>query len=453
MPVVIAAVPDCVRTARRAGKKPDDPTPPTGEVNIDNEFEKTSDILVVYFSKTNTTQSVALTIQGLTDADLFEVERKEPYPDEYTPTTEIAQEEKNANARPELKTYFPKSVVEQYDTIFVGFPIWWGTAPMPVLTFLNFYDWSGKTIYTFCTAASSGIGGSTEDIRTNAQNATVVEGRRFQRNDAAAIEAWVTSLNFNQPPIDPPELEPTQSLTYERNGNAYTVTGVSEDVEDIVIPAEHEGLPVTQIGNDAFTYARHTADILSVVIPDSVTVIGRNAFYHRSELTTVTISQGSALTAIDNNAFAGNNSLKSIFLPKGLARLGSDNEYGDPSTVFNGCGSLDTITVDRDNPVFSSEGNALIEIATHKLIRGTNNTVIPDSVTTIGSRAFSDVNIMTELVIPVSVTKIERYIISWRSTSITTIRYLGTEAQWNAVDKESSWDNDNADYRLVFGEN
>lgn len=419
MPVVIAAVPDCVRTARRAGKKPDDPTPPTGEVNIDNEFEKTSDILVVYFSKTNTTQSVALTIQGLTDADLFEVERKEPYPDEYTPTTEIAQEEKNANARPELKTYLPKSVVEQYDTIFVGFPIWWGTAPMPVLTFLNFYDWSGKTIYTFCTAASSGIGGSTEDIRTNAQNATVVEGRRFQRNDAAAIEAWVTSLNFNQPPIDPPELEPTQSLTYERNGNAYTVTGVSEDVEDIVIPAEHEDLPVTRIGDDAFTYARHTADILSVVIPDSVTVIGRNAFYNRSELTT----------------------------------LGSDNEFGDPSTVFNGCGSLDTITVDRDNPVFSSEGNALIEIATHKLIRGTNNTVIPDSVTTIGSRAFSDVNIMTELVIPVSVTKIERYIISWRSTSITTIRYLGTEAQWNAVDKESSWDNDNADYRLVFGEN
>lgn len=178
-----------------------------------------------------------------------------------------------------------------------------------------------------------------------------------------------------------------------------------------------------------------------------------NAFYHRSELTTVTISQGSALTAIDNNAFAGNNSLKSIFLPKGLARLGSDNEYGDPSTVFNGCGSLDTITVDRDNPVFSSEGNALIEIATHKLIRGTNNTVIPASVTTIGSRAFSDVNIMTELVIPASVTTIENYIISWRSTSITTIRYLGTEAQWNAVDKESSWDNDNADYRLVFGEN
>lgn len=419
MPVVIAAVPDCVRTARRAGKKPDDPTPPTGEVNIDNEFEKTSDILVVYFSKTNTTQSVALTIQGLTDADLFEVERKEPYPDEYTPTTEIAQEEKNANARPELKTYLPKSVVEQYDTIFVGFPIRWGTAPMPVLTFLNFYDWSGKTIYTFCTAASSGIGGSTENIRTNAQNATVVEGRRFQRNDAAAIEAWVTSLNFNQPPIDPPELEPTQSLTYERNGNAYTVTGVSEDVEDIVIPAEHEGLPVTQIGNDAFTYARHTADILSVVIPDSVTVIGRNAFYNRSELTT----------------------------------LGSDNEFGDPSTVFNGCGSLDTITVDRDNPVFSSEGNALIEIATHKLIRSTNNTVIPDSVTTIGSRAFSDVNIMTELVIPVSVTKIERYIISWRSTSITTIRYLGTEAQWNAVTKGSSWDNNNDGYRLVFGEN
>lgn len=114
---------------------------------------------------------------------------------------------------------------------------------------------------------------------------------------------------------------------------------------------------------------------------------------------------------------------------------------------------METITVDRENPVFSSEGNALIEIAAHKLIRGTNSTVIPASVTTIGSRAFSDVNIMTELVIPINVTTIENYIISWRSTSITTIRYLGTQEQWNAVEKASSWDNDNADYRLVFGEN
>lgn len=205
------------------------PLPPNDdEVNIDNEFEKTSDILIVYFSKTNTTESVALAIYDLLDADLYEIERKEPYPEEYTPTTEIAREEKDANARPELKTYLPKSVVEQYDTIFVGFPIWWSTAPMPVLTFLNFYDLSGKTIYTFCTAASSGIGGSTEDIRANAPNATVIEGRRFNRNDDAAVEEWISSLNINRLPVDPPDLEPTASLTYERNGNAYTVTGVTE---------------------------------------------------------------------------------------------------------------------------------------------------------------------------------------------------------------------------------
>lgn len=175
-----------------------DITPPEeSEVNIDDTFTPTSKTLVVYFSKTNTTESVAKLIQSETGADIFEIERKEPYPDAYTPTTEVAKSEKEENARPELKTYLPKDIIAQYDTIFVGFPIWWGTAPMPVLSFLNFYDFSGKTIYTFCTAASSSISGSTADIRSNAKDATVVEGKRFAKNDESGVKSWITSLNLN----------------------------------------------------------------------------------------------------------------------------------------------------------------------------------------------------------------------------------------------------------------
>lgn len=262
-------------------------------------------------------------------------------------------------------------------------------------------------------------------------------------------------MHLEQKPGAPEESEtpaaPTATFTYEKNGNEYTVSGLTGDDKHVVISAEYEGLPVTAIGNDAFAYARHTEDILSVVIPDSVVTIGRNAFHNRSELTAVTIGENSALTAIDNNALAGNTSLKSIYLPKGLERLGSANSLGDPSSVFNGCGSLDQITVAAENTVFSSEGNALIEKATNTLIRGTNNTVIPASVTTLGERAFSDVNSMTELVIPVTVTSIENYLISWRTTSIATVRYLGTEEEWAAVAKGNSWDSDNTDYELVFG--
>lgn len=172
-------------------------TPPEeNEVTIDNDFTPTSKTLVVYFSKTGTTESVAKLIQAETNADIFEVERKEPYPDAYTPTTEVAKAEKDENARPELAAYLPKDVIAGYDTIFVGFPIWWGTAPMPVLSFLNFYDLSGKTIYTFCTAASSSITGSTADIRSNVSGANVVEGKRFSRSDESGIKSWIKGLNL-----------------------------------------------------------------------------------------------------------------------------------------------------------------------------------------------------------------------------------------------------------------
>lgn len=167
------------------------------EINIDNDFEVNSNILVAYFSKTNTTETIAKYVREETDADIFKIERKEDYPEQYTPTTEIAREEKNDNARPELKTYLSKGTLSKYKTIFLGFPIWWGSAPVPVLTFLNYYDFIDTTIYTFVTSASSSISGSTNDIKNNANGAIVIEGKWFSSNDKSGVTSWISTLNLN----------------------------------------------------------------------------------------------------------------------------------------------------------------------------------------------------------------------------------------------------------------
>ncbi|MDE6605023.1 MAG: hypothetical protein K2K85_03255 [Clostridia bacterium] len=172
------------------------------DANIDNTFTPTGKTLVAYFSKSNTTQRVAETIREYLDADIFEIERKEPYPSAYTPTTEVAKEEKESNSRPQLATYLPDEVIAQYDTIILGFPIWWHTAPMAVLSFLNYYDLSGKTVYTFCTSGGSPISESTADIRSNTK-ATVYEGRRFSSNDSASIRNWLDGLGLKSTPDIP----------------------------------------------------------------------------------------------------------------------------------------------------------------------------------------------------------------------------------------------------------
>ncbi len=412
--------------------------------NINNEFTATSNTLVAYFSKTNTTKGVAETIQELTDADIFEIERKEPYPNSYTPTTEVAKEEKDNNARPELATYLPDEVIAQYDTIILGFPIWWHTAPMAVLSFLNYYDVSGKTIYTFCTSGTSPITESTVDVRNNAIGATVVEGRRFTGSNDSNIESWLDGLGLiktpEQPEVPETPVESTESLTYELNGNAYTVTGVTENVDNIVIPATYNGLAVTTIGESAFAYSRHNEDIYSVTIPDSVTTIERNAFYNRDEMTTVNIGQNSQLTTIGNNAFSGNHSLTSIYIPSTVMSIGD--------SAFNNDGAIN-FTVAQANSVYRSENGHLIERATNTLIRGGQNGEVPSGITAIAQAAFRNSTNITELVIPVSVTVIGNYFIA--SSSIVTVNYMGTEEDWNAIAKSASmWNYGNRDVELIY---
>lgn len=120
------------------------------------------------------TEIVAGMIQKLTGADIFKVEPIQPYSKNYNECIAQAQADQNRNARPELKNY-PESL-EQYDTIYLGYPNYWGTMPMVLFTFLERFDFNGKTIKPFCTHEGSGLGHSVEDIKKLCPTAIVEKG-------------------------------------------------------------------------------------------------------------------------------------------------------------------------------------------------------------------------------------------------------------------------------------
>ena len=144
-----------------------------------------SKALVVYFSRTGEQYGVGVIEKGntaivadmiveQTGADSFEILPKtDNYPTTYKELTDVAKEEQNQNARPAIKDTVQN--LEQYDTIYLGYPIWWGDLPMICYTFLESYDFSGKTIVPFCTHGGSGNAGTQSKIQSVVKNATVKE--------------------------------------------------------------------------------------------------------------------------------------------------------------------------------------------------------------------------------------------------------------------------------------
>ena len=120
------------------------------------------------------TEVAAGMLQQLTGADLFQVEPVHEYPKSYNACIDEAQADQRRDARPELKRY-PESL-DGYDTIYLGYPNYWGTMPMPVFTFLEHFDFSGKTILPFCTHEGSGLGRSENDIKRLCPGASVKQG-------------------------------------------------------------------------------------------------------------------------------------------------------------------------------------------------------------------------------------------------------------------------------------
>lgn len=160
-----------------------------------NEEDKKS--LVVYFSYSGNTEKIANLIAQKTDADTFEIVPVNAYPSDYDECVDLASEEKSQNARPEIKDTI--SNIDQYDTIYLGYPCWWGTAPMITFTFLESYDMSGKTIIPFTTHGGSGFGSSVNDVRASASGAAVSENGltiRDSKVDSSTdtVSSWIESL-------------------------------------------------------------------------------------------------------------------------------------------------------------------------------------------------------------------------------------------------------------------
>ena len=157
-----------------------------------------SSVLIAYFSWSGNTEQVAQIIQQETGGDLFEIAPATPYTDDYDELLDIAQQEQSDNARPELAGQVENW--EQYDTIFVGCPNCWSDAPMAVYTFLESYDWSGKTLVPFNTSASGGFGRSLSGLEESASGASILEGISFTERtlgDAQGeVAAWLDELGL-----------------------------------------------------------------------------------------------------------------------------------------------------------------------------------------------------------------------------------------------------------------
>lgn len=129
--------------------------------------------LIAYFSWSGNTEAVAQEIQAQTGADLFEIVPAEPYTDDYDELLDIAQDEQSSDARPAIAETVDLS---SYDTVYLGFPNWWGDMPMILYTFLDEYDLSGKTIAPFNTSGGSGFSGSLDTIAEMEPEAEITEG-------------------------------------------------------------------------------------------------------------------------------------------------------------------------------------------------------------------------------------------------------------------------------------
>lgn len=145
---------------------------------------------IVDLAKGNT-ERVAEFVQKAVGGDLFEIETVREYSKDYMVCIDEAKAELREHARPELKRY-PDSI-DQYDTIFVGYPNWWGTMPMCVYTFLEHFDLTGKTIAPFCTNEGSGLGGSERELKKICKGATVLPGLSIHGAEAAKSEAKVSA--------------------------------------------------------------------------------------------------------------------------------------------------------------------------------------------------------------------------------------------------------------------
>ncbi|MDE6660454.1 MAG: flavodoxin [Anaeroplasmataceae bacterium] len=156
-------------------------------------------ILVAYFSATNTTKHIAELINEEVDGVLFEIIPAVSYTSAdlnyNNSNSRTSLENKDDSIRPEIKGTVEN--MEQYDVVYIGYPIWFGKAPKPVYTFFEAYDFSGKTIIPFCTSGSSSIGSSATYLEKLTKSATWLNGTRFSSTaNQSTVASWIEGLKY-----------------------------------------------------------------------------------------------------------------------------------------------------------------------------------------------------------------------------------------------------------------
>jgi flavodoxin len=157
-------------------------------------------ILVAYFSHSGNTREVAEQIHKNVGGAIFEIKAVKSYPNDYDAAVKQAKQELDSGYKPLLKTKIEN--IRSYDLVFTGYPIWWGTFPAPVGTFLSEYDLSGKTIVPFCTHEGSGLGRSVSDISKLCLKSTLLDGVAIRGRDVKdaqnKLSEWLRKIKITK---------------------------------------------------------------------------------------------------------------------------------------------------------------------------------------------------------------------------------------------------------------
>lgn len=192
----------CGKTQTTAGEKQNSASENTLETKSDKSTENSTNdtnrkMLIAYFSATGNTASVANRLKDVLNADLFEIVPTESYTSadlDWNDENSRCYKEHNDNSiRPEIKNKVEN--IKQYDIIVLGYPLWWGEAPLIMRTFVVSYDFSGKTIIPFCTSASSPFGSSSAALQALTSNAVWSDGMRFSSSASNdEIDEWAEQI-------------------------------------------------------------------------------------------------------------------------------------------------------------------------------------------------------------------------------------------------------------------
>ena len=192
---LLAGFAGCSKADPQTEKPDPDVNQPTDKPDQDTDNKKT---LVVYFSASGNTKAAAEKIAKITGADIYQILPAQPYSSAdlnwHDSNSRTTHEQNDSSVRPEISS--EKLDLTGYDTIYIGYPIWWGEEPRIMDTFVESYDFGDITMIPFCTSSSSGMGRSGKNLANNAKSGNWQDGKRFSESvSESELKSWIDNLN------------------------------------------------------------------------------------------------------------------------------------------------------------------------------------------------------------------------------------------------------------------